>query len=128
MNIPPWLAGLTGANAYATNFANDFQPTVGDALQGIGSSMKRHYLAGTAPQQQPQGVDLMSILSGLGGQGQPQPGPAAPAIPTPAPPVAAPSPQAPLGNWTGPFDPRANSPGFAQSLSGYRNPILRGLG
>jgi len=41
--IPSWLAALTGAQRFANNPANGFAPTLGDALQGIGSSMMQHY-------------------------------------------------------------------------------------
>lgn len=46
MAIPSWLAALTGAGQFANNPANGFQPTFGDALQGIGHSMAEHYRQG----------------------------------------------------------------------------------
>lgn len=128
--IPQWLAGLTGANAHALNFSNDFQPTMGDALQGIGSSMKNHYLQGQgqAGQGQPQANPLAAILGGLGGGVPPQGTEQTPALP-PAPSVnprqIQGSPLAPVGNWTGPFDPRAQGQG--QPPQDFAS-ILRGLG
>lgn len=41
--IPQWLIDMTGAMQFANNPANGFQPTMGDALQGIGHSMMEHY-------------------------------------------------------------------------------------
>jgi hypothetical protein len=43
MNIPNWLAGLTGANKFANNPANGFQATLGDLLQAGGHSILQHY-------------------------------------------------------------------------------------
>lgn len=126
--IPQWLAGLTGANAHALNFANDFQPTFGDALQGIGSSMKSHYLQGQGqPQGQQQASPLATILGGLGGGVPPQgteQTPALPPAPTVNPNQIQGSPLAPVGNWTGPFDPRAQG---GQAPTDFAS-ILRGLG
>lgn len=45
--IPPWLAQITGAMQFANNPANSFQPTVGDAFQGIGHDMMEHFRAGS---------------------------------------------------------------------------------
>lgn len=129
IGIPQWLAQMTGANAHALNFANDFKPTLGDALQGIGSSMKAHYLQSQGQGQAGAPPNLMSILSGLGGQGQgvpPQgaePTPALPPAQTVDPRRIQGSPLAPVGNWTGPFDPRAQ----LREASSFAN-ILKGLG
>lgn len=49
MIIPNWLSSLTGAQAFANNAANGFQPTIGDALQGIGHSMMEYQRAHTIP-------------------------------------------------------------------------------
>jgi hypothetical protein len=57
MNIPTWLSKMTGAEAFATNPNNMFQPTLGDALQGIGHSMAEHYRRG-------QGAGMPSPLAG----------------------------------------------------------------
>ena len=46
MTIPAWFANMTGAQAFAQNPANGFQPTLGDAFQGIGHSMMEHYRRG----------------------------------------------------------------------------------
>lgn len=77
MQIPAWLAALTNANKFANNPANSFQPTLGDALQGIGSSMMQHYrgqpnpgagmlradaVAPTAPLPPPQALPLAQII------------------------------------------------------------------
>lgn len=127
--IPQWLAGLTGANAHALNFANDFQPTFGDALQGIGSSMKSHYLQSQSPQPAAGGSSpLAAILGGLGGGVPPQgteQTPALPPAPTVNPNQIQGSPLAPVGNWTGPFDPRGQTQG--QAPTDFAS-ILRGLG
>lgn len=136
IGIPQWLAQATGANAHALNFANDFKPTLGDALQGIGSSMKSHYLQGQGGQGQGQGAAggnplqgslLGTILSGLGGQGVPPQGaeqtPALPPAQAVDPRRIQGSPLAPVGNWTGPFDPRAQ----LREASSFAN-ILKGLG
>lgn len=104
MELPNWLAGLTNARTFANNPANNFQPTWGDALQGIGSSMKTHWNRnfanpqGAAPQG-PQGQNspvplqtgiapsgqgglpaLSAILEGLRGGANPYPAPAAPQL------------------------------------------------
>lgn len=125
MQIPQWLAQMTGANAHALNFANDFQPTLGDALQGIGSSMKSHYLAGqNQGQASPGGIG--QILAGLGGvppQGAEQT-PALPPAQSVNPRQIQGSPLAPVGNWTGPFDPRAQGPASGLSFAD----IINGLG
>ena len=92
MPIPSWLSNITGAMQFANNPANNFQPTVGDAFQGIGHSMMEHFRAG---------------------QGQPASAPAAPMIgqqPTvgqlagqaTAPPAAARPPMAPPINFIPP--------------------------
>lgn len=41
--LPQWLVAATGAQQFANNPANNFMPTAGDALQGIGHSMMEHY-------------------------------------------------------------------------------------
>ena len=127
IGIPQWLAQATGANAHALNFANDFKPTLGDALQGIGSSMKAHYMQGQGQGQTGAPPNLMSILQGLGGQGVPPQGaeqtPSLPPAPTVDPRRIQGSPLAPVGNWTGPFDPRAQ----LREASSFAN-ILKGLG
>lgn len=64
MAIPSWLANLTGANAFANNPANGFQPTFGDALQGIGHDMMQHY---RGPQQSAGAVP--AIAAPATGQG-----------------------------------------------------------
>ena len=84
MQIPAWLAALTNANKFANNPANGFRPTLGDALQGIGSDMLRHYrglpnpaagmqradaVAPAAPFPPPQALPLAQIL---GAQRPPQ--------------------------------------------------------
>jgi hypothetical protein len=46
MAIPSWLASMTGAQAFANNPLNGFQPTMGDAMQGIGHSLAEHYRQG----------------------------------------------------------------------------------
>lgn len=43
MQVPNWLAALTGARQFANNPANNYNPTLGDAFQGIGHSMMQHY-------------------------------------------------------------------------------------
>jgi len=43
MQLPSWLIDATGAQPFANNPANNFQPTLGDAMQGIGHSMMSHY-------------------------------------------------------------------------------------
>lgn len=43
MQLPSWLAGLTGAKEFANNPANGNVPTWGDAMQGIGHSMMENY-------------------------------------------------------------------------------------
>lgn len=60
MALPNWLVQATGAMKFANNPANGFQPTMGDAMQGIGHSMMNHYRngqgtppAGGAPQPAP---------------------------------------------------------------------------
>jgi hypothetical protein len=65
MNIPSWLAGMTNAAAFADPLKNMGAPTFGDALQGIGDSMKSHYLGvpvkGAGGAAQPQ-ADFMEQL------------------------------------------------------------------
>lgn len=73
MNIPPWLAALTGAGQFANNPANNFAPTFGDGLQGIGHSMMQHYRGQGGQPAQPAGAPLGQtgtigdLLAGLGG-------------------------------------------------------------
>lgn len=43
MNLPNWLAGLTGANRFANNPANGFRANLGDMAQAAGHSMLQHY-------------------------------------------------------------------------------------
>lgn len=43
MQLPNWLAAMTGANKFANNPANGFQATLGDMFQGAGHSMAQHY-------------------------------------------------------------------------------------
>lgn len=80
--LPAWLIKATGANAFANNPANGFQPTLGDALQGVGHSMMEHYRRGTGQEvpQSPVNVDPTGsykpsdadgIFGALGGGGLP---------------------------------------------------------
>lgn len=96
MMIPPWLANLTGANAFANNPANGFQPTMGDAAQGIGHDMMEHYRRQAATQ------DEALAPSGAQAPGVPGGNPTAPVGPTLTPmnPAFGPqalAPQAPAG-------------------------------
>lgn len=43
MQLPSWLAGLTGANKFANNPANGFRATLGDMGQAAAHSMLQHY-------------------------------------------------------------------------------------
>lgn len=43
MNLPSWLAGLTGANKFANNPETGFQANLGDLFQSAGHSMAQHY-------------------------------------------------------------------------------------
>lgn len=43
MQLPNWLAGLTGANKFANNPLNGFQATLGDLGQSAVHSMLQHY-------------------------------------------------------------------------------------
>lgn len=104
MDIPPWLAKATGANPFAMNPANGFNPTVGDAMQGIGHSMMEHYRRNSAPQTPaaggggnpmlgilggmipPMGILGNQLMQGMGGGGAPAP------LAHSAPPSALPSP------------------------------------
>jgi hypothetical protein len=63
MQLPSWLANLTGATQFANNPANNFAPTFGDALQGIGHSMAEHYRRGQADGASNGGLD--GALKGL---------------------------------------------------------------
>lgn len=107
MNVPGWLAGMTNAAKFADPLKNGGAPTMGDALQGIGSSMKNHYLygQGSAP--------------AIPGQA---PQPAAAPAPAPAPiPMAAfaqPQAPAPAGMPWGTFPPQAPGPVGAASNGG----------
>lgn len=69
MNIPPWLANMTGAWDQAKNPANGFMPTMGDALQGIGHSMATYARTGGPP----GGADLSGLkpVGGAGAMGMP---------------------------------------------------------
>ena len=49
MQLPDWLIKATGAAQFANNPNNGFQPTIGDALQGIGHSMMENYRRDLAP-------------------------------------------------------------------------------
>ena len=106
MQLPNWLAGLTNARTFANNPENNFQPTFGDALQGIGNSMATHWQrnfgnpqTGNAQHGAARAVPLETgivagpgggvgfpgveaILAGLRGDG---PAPYAPPAPLPAP-------------------------------------------
>lgn len=120
MQLPNWLAGLTGANKFANNPANGFAATFGDMLQGAGHSMAQHYrgeggkyggpslIAGlnanlSTPASRPPAETLASVLPSLGpisGQGlAPLPGAsgldaAQPQVLPPPPPASlAPNPQ-----------------------------------
>lgn len=57
MQVPSWLTQASGAQAFANNPANGFQPTMGDVAQGIGHSMMQHYRrADGQPEAQAQGA------------------------------------------------------------------------
>lgn len=43
MQLPSWLAGLTGADKFANNPANGFSANIGDMMQAAGHSMAQHY-------------------------------------------------------------------------------------
>lgn len=47
--LPDWFSKITNAAAFANNPANGFQPTLGDAMQGIGNSMMEHYRRNLQP-------------------------------------------------------------------------------
>lgn len=79
MALPDWLIKATGAMKFANNPANNFQPTIGDALQGIGHSMMTHYRRGQ---------------EGQAGSAAQQP--AVPAVPA-VPPVQIAAPPSPFG-------------------------------
>lgn len=86
MALPSWFAGMTNAASFADPTKNGGLPTLGDAMQGIGSSMKNHYLYGQG--QAPAA-------------GQPQPVPMSAFAPAPAAPNF--NPRAPLDvpSWAG---------------------------
>ncbi len=67
MIIPNWLSALTGAKQFANNPRNNFQPTFGDGLQGIGHSMMQHHRGQGGKPSAP------SPLAGVVGAGQPLP-------------------------------------------------------
>lgn len=149
MAIPDWLAGLTNARQFANNPANNFQPTMGDALQGIGSSMATHWRrnfanpeAGTGQAGPAVGMPLQTgipqaaaglapgleaILSGLRGEGPNPYASPAPAL-TPAPGVIQAGTQG-FGGGGGMQTqlPVQGSPAGLATRWGLNNP-LRGLG
>jgi hypothetical protein len=86
MQLPSWLAGLTGADKFANNPANGFQANLGDLAQAAGHSLLQHYRGkggtyggnpiieglnggpGTAtPLPQPPAETLANILPSIGG-------------------------------------------------------------
>lgn len=73
MQLPSWLAGLTGADKFANNPANGFRATFGDMAQAAGHSIMQHYRGQGGKYGGPTltpGVNanpsLASVLSGLG--------------------------------------------------------------
>lgn len=120
--IPNWLSGATGANAFAANPANGYQPTVGDALQGIGHDMMQHYRAGpsntswggsnASPSAAGGAQGLQGLMSLLAPKGQQM----APSSPSPgAALLAAPSPTIAPGPIVPPQTP-TSIPGLTQSI------------
>jgi hypothetical protein len=80
--LPAWFASLTNAANFADPTKNGGLPTFGDALQGIGSSMKQHYLQNFAPTGgalPPSGFGFLN--PGQSGQLTPPAAPAFPAVP-----------------------------------------------
>lgn len=126
MTLPPWLAQLTGAGAFANNPANGFAPTFGDGLQGIGHSLMEHYRRNSAqPQEGGGGFNPMMGLLGsvvppmgfLGQQmmGQPAPPEAAPPMTAPEE-MGLPAPLAMKAKPRPPIDPQVQT--LAQDVAG----------
>jgi hypothetical protein len=74
MNLPNWLAGATGAKAFA---GPSGAPNWGDALQGIGHSLAQNYRNNFTPRTggpaQTQGSPLADIITkGILGSPPPQ--------------------------------------------------------
>lgn len=82
MQLPSWLAGLTGADKFANNPANGFAANLGDMAQAAGHSMLQHYRGkgGTYG-----GNPIIEGLNGGPGTATPIPQPAAETLPTIAP-------------------------------------------
>jgi hypothetical protein len=97
MEIPPWLAALTGAYGIqagngmgALSSTNATGPTLMDAARGIGHDMMEHFRAGQA--RTPLATPGATTAPGMPGSNQPAPAPVMPMAPPPTP---APAPGVP---------------------------------